>query len=176
MIFTAGRISGSYIIDVERRSDERGFFARSWCEKEFAAHGLSARIMQINIGVSPRAGTLRGLHFQLPPFEEVKVVSCPRGAAYDVVVDLRSGSPTFGQWMAVELNGENARMLYVPEGCAHGYLTLFADSQVQYLTSQAYASEAARGVRFDDPAFAIEWPRQPDVVSLADRNWPLFDR
>jgi dTDP-4-dehydrorhamnose 3,5-epimerase len=172
--FTAGAVDGAFLIEPERRSDERGFFARLWCAEELAARGLVARISQINTGVSPRRGTLRGLHYQLPPHEEVKIVRCFRGAVFDVVVDLRRGSPSYRRWMGVELTAENTRLLYVPEGCAHGYLTLTDDVELVYLTSRPYAPEAARGVRFDDPAFGIAWPAPVRVVSRADETWPSF--
>ncbi len=172
--FTAGTVEGAYLIEPERRSDKRGFFARLWCAQELAARGLVADVAQINTGVSPRRGTLRGLHYQLPPHEEVKIVRCFRGAVFDVVVDLRRGSPTYRRWMGVELTAVNARLLYVPQGCAHGYLTLTDDVELLYLTSRAYAPEAARGLRYDDPAFGIAWPAPARVVSRADASWPLF--
>jgi dTDP-4-dehydrorhamnose 3,5-epimerase len=172
--FNNGKLDGSYVIELEKRADERGYFARSWCQREFEAHGLMKQIAQINTGFSPRAGTLRGLHFQKPPFDEVKVVSCTRGAVFDVIVDLRPASSTFRQWMGMELRAGDGRLLYAPEGCAHGYLTVSDDSEVAYLTSKFYAPEAASGVRYDDPAFGIAWPRAVDVISKADRQWPDF--
>lgn len=175
MIFTAGSVSGAYVVDVEKRADERGYFARIWCERELAAHGLSCRIAQANTQVSAKRCTLRGLHYQEAPFAEVKFVRCARGAIYDVIVDLRRESPTFKQWMGSELSQENARMLYCPEGCAHGYLTLRDDTEVSYLTSQPFAPHAARGVRFDDLAFRVEWPEPVKVISVADRGWPDFE-
>ena len=174
MIFTPGAVAGSYVIDVERRTDDRGFFARSWCAEEFAKHGLEIRIAQINVAVSRKRATLRGLHYQEAPFAEVKVVRCTRGAVFDVALDLRPSSPTYLKWFGVELTEENVRALYVPEGCAHGYLTREPDSEVEYLTSHAYVPAAARGVRFDDPAFGIDWPGEPEEISAADRNWPAF--
>ncbi|MCK6370007.1 MAG: dTDP-4-dehydrorhamnose 3,5-epimerase [Gammaproteobacteria bacterium] len=174
MKFTAGEIEGAYLIEPDRRVDDRGHFARLWCSQELAAHGLNGTIAQINTGVSPRCGTLRGLHYQLAPHAEVKIARCFRGAVFDVAVDLRPGSPTFRRWMGVELTAGNGRLLYVPEGCAHGYLTLTDDVELVYLTSRPYAPEAARGVRYDDPAFGISWPREAVVISQADRNWPLF--
>jgi dTDP-4-dehydrorhamnose 3,5-epimerase len=174
MIFTAGSVAGSFLIDVEQRTDERGFFGRSWCQDEFARHQLTTHIAQINIGVSSKRGTLRGMHYQEAPYAEAKVVRCTRGAIFDVAVDLRPASPTFRKWFGAELTERNFRTLYVPEGCAHGYLTLEPDSEVQYLTSCAYAPAAARGIRFDDPAFGIQWPGPAEVISAADRNWPLF--
>jgi dTDP-4-dehydrorhamnose 3,5-epimerase len=172
--FNAGKLQGSYVIALDKRVDERGYFVRRWCQQEFRANGLMDRIAQINCGFSPRAGTLRGLHFQKTPFAEIKVVSCTRGTVLDVVVDLRSNSSTYRQWMAVELCADDGQLVYVPEGCAHGYLTLSDDSVVEYLTSQFYAPESASGVRYDDPAFGIAWPRSVDVVSKADRSWPDY--
>jgi dTDP-4-dehydrorhamnose 3,5-epimerase len=174
MKFTPCRVAGVYVIDLERREDERGFFARTWCARELAAQGLNPGVAQVNVQVSPRAGTLRGLHFQLEPFAEVKIVRCNRGRIFDVAVDLRPSSPTYLGWYGIELRAEEGRMLYVPEGCAHGYLTLEPDTEVMYFTSEFYAPEAARGVRYDDPAFGIEWPAQPVLVSAADRSWPLI--
>jgi dTDP-4-dehydrorhamnose 3,5-epimerase len=174
VIFTPGGVSGSYVIDLEPRADERGYFGRTWCEQEFAAHDLETRIAQINVAVNTKRGTLRGLHYQLAPSAEVKLVRCTRGAVFDVMVDLRPSSSTYREWFGVELNETNARALYIPTGCAHGYLTLEPASDVQYLTSCAFAPSAARGVRFDDPAFGIEWPAAPEEISAADRSWPYF--
>jgi dTDP-4-dehydrorhamnose 3,5-epimerase len=172
--FTPAGIQGVWVIDLEKRSDERGYFARAWCEREFADHGLSTRIAQVNVGASPQAGTLRGLHYQLAPHAEVKLARCPRGAVYDVAVDLRPESPTFRRWHGCELSAENGRMLYVPEGCAHGYLTLTDDAELMYFTSVPYAPDAARGVRHDDPAFSIAWPAPVRTISSADAGWPDF--
>jgi dTDP-4-dehydrorhamnose 3,5-epimerase len=172
--FAPGSIGGSWIVDLEPRRDERGYFARAWCAQEFAAHGLLTRVAQVNTAVSPVEGTLRGMHFQDPPHAEVKVVRCTRGAVYDVIVDLRPDSPTHRKWLGVELGAENGRTLYVPEGCAHGYITLAPDTELMYFTSQPYAPGAAGGVRFDDPAFDIRWPRPPALVSDQDRGWPLY--
>lgn len=174
MEFTETPVAGAYVIDVKRLGDERGFFGRLWCEREMAEMGLVAKIAQSNIGFSPTAGTLRGLHYQTPPHEEVKIVRCTRGAVFDVVVDLRPDSPTFKRWYGLELNPDNASMLYVPEGCATGYLTLKPDSEIYYNTSAPYAPDHATGVRHDDPAFGIEWPGRPVVMSDADRAWPDF--
>jgi dTDP-4-dehydrorhamnose 3,5-epimerase len=171
--FTPGRVHGAFVIDLDRRSDERGFFARLWCGEELAAQGLSAHVAQINTAVSPQRGTLRGMHYQVAPHEEVKIVRCARGAIFDVALDLRASSPTYRQWMGAELTAENARMLYVPQGCAHGYLTLADDTEVIYLASQPYEAAAARGVRYDDPSFGISWPVAVMVISGADRGWPL---
>jgi dTDP-4-dehydrorhamnose 3,5-epimerase len=172
--FTRGTVAGCYVIDLEKRSDDRGYFARAWCEREFSEQGLSTRIAQVNVGVSRKAGTLRGLHYQAGSHGEVKVVSCPRGAVYDVAVDLRPGSPTFRRWQGLELSAETGRMFYIPEGCAHGYLTLTDDTELMYSTSRPYAPDAARGVRYDDPAFGIAWPVQISTISPADAAWPDF--
>lgn len=174
MQFTPGTVDGAFVIEPELRRDERGFFARQWCAAELSARGLDARIAQINTAVSPLRGTLRGLHYQLAPHAEVKIARCCRGAVFDVAVDLRPASRTFRRWMGVELSATNARQLYVPEGCAHGYLTLSDDVELMYLTSRPYAPDAARGVRYDDPAFGIDWPAAVALVSPADRSWPLF--
>jgi len=174
MIFTKTSVAGAYLIDVKRIGDDRGFFGRLWCEKEMAEMGLVSRIRQSNIGVSTRAGTLRGLHYQRAPHQEVKIIRCPRGAIYDVIVDLRPESPTFKRWFATELNAENSRMLYVPEGCATGYQTLVDDTEICYHTSEFYHPESATGVRFDDPAFGIEWPLPVSAISDNDVDWPDF--
>ena len=174
MIFTQTSVAGAYVIDVKRIGDDRGFFGRLWCEKEMAEMGLVSRICQSNIGVSSKAGTLRGLHYQREPYREVKIIRCPRGAIYDVVVDLRPESPTFKRWFATELNAENSRMLYVPEGCATGYQTLVDDTEICYHTSEFYQPDAATGVRFDDPAFGIEWPLPVTAISDNDVGWPDF--
>lgn len=174
MRFQKIEIEGARLIDLDKRSDERGYFARIWCSAELEQQGLVGRVVQINTGFSPRAGTLRGLHFQRPPYAEVKIARCLRGAVFDVAVDLRPGSPTFRRWQGFVLTPENGRALYVPEGCAHGYLTLADDSELMYTTTQPYVPEAAGGVRYDDAAFGIEWPAPITVVSDADRRWPDF--
>lgn len=172
MIFEALSVSGAFLISPERRTDERGFFARTWCRQELGARGLVHEVAQINTGFSPKAGTLRGLHFQGGEHAEVKIARCLRGAAFDVIVDLRPNSPTYRQWSGAELSADNGLMLYAPAGTAHGYLTLESDTELMYMTNQPYAPGAAAGVRFDDPALAIRWPREIDVVSAADRAWP----
>lgn len=174
MIFTPAPIQGAYIIDVKRIGDDRGFFGRLWCRKEYEQHGLKAVIAQSNIGVSRSAGTLRGLHFQKAPHREVKIVRCSRGAMFDVIVDLRPESPTFKKWFGMELTGENATMLYVPEGCATGYLTLKDDTEMYYHATEFYHPESATGVRYDDPAFDIQWPGEIKVLSDNDKQWPDF--
>lgn len=176
MNFTETPIAGAYIIDVNRIGDERGYFGRLWCEQEYEQMGLVARVCQSNIGFSRQAGTLRGLHYQTAPHQEVKIVRCTRGAMYDVIVDLRPDSPSFKQWFGMELNPQNATMLYVPEGCATGYQTLVDDTEMYYLTSEFYHPESATGVRYDDPAFNIEWPLSVSVISDNDTQWPDFTR
>ena len=174
MIFIETALRGAYVIDIEKCEDQRGFFARTWCVKEFDAHGLNANLVQVNTTLSTGTGTLRGLHYQVAPYQEVKVVRCTRGALYDVIVDLRPQSPSYKQWLGVELTADNHRMLYVPEGFAHGSQTLTDNTELCYQTSQFYAPESARGVRFDDPAFEIKWPLQIQVISDADKNWPNY--
>jgi dTDP-4-dehydrorhamnose 3,5-epimerase len=168
-------LEGSYLIELERREDDRGFFARAWCEREFAAHGLNTRLVQANVAWSRQKGTLRGLHFQRPPHAEAKVVRCTKGAIYDVIVDLRPGSPTQKQWLGVKLSADNRRMVYVPEGFAHGYQTLVDDTETFYHVSEFYTPAAEGGVRWDDPAFGIEWPDSVGVLlSEKDRTWPDY--
>jgi dTDP-4-dehydrorhamnose 3,5-epimerase len=175
MQFTETALAGAFVIDLERREDERGFFARAWCEEEFAAHGLDTRVSQCNVSFNERRGTLRGLHYQVPPHAEVKVVRCTRGAVYDVIVDLRPDSGTYTRWIGVELTAENRRQLYVPEGFAHGYLTLEDGTETYYQVSAPYAPDAERGARWDDPAFGIEWPDAGELlISEKDRGWPDF--
>jgi dTDP-4-dehydrorhamnose 3,5-epimerase len=174
MKFASTSIEGVRVVDLEPIVDERGFFARAWCSREFASNGLAATFVQENVGVSTRAGTMRGLHYQRAPHEEVKLVRCTAGAVWDVAVDLRAGSPTLHSWVGVELSAKRRRMLVVPEGCAHGYVSLEDGAEVRYLTSAFYAPEHATGVRYDDPAIGIEWPRAIEVVSDQDRSWPLI--
>ena len=174
MNFTEMKLKGAFVIDIERREDQRGFFARAWCQNEFEAHGLVTGFVQANIGFSYKKGTVRGMHFQTVPYAEVKVVYCSRGALYDVIVDLRDGSPTRGQWIGAELTAGNGRMFYVPEGFAHGYQTLEDKTDLVYQTSQFYAKEAAKGVRYNDPAFGITWPLPVSIVSSGDMNWPDY--
>jgi dTDP-4-dehydrorhamnose 3,5-epimerase len=176
MIFTPTRLEGAYVIDVEPRADERGFFARAYCAREFEQHGLTSRFVNANISHNVRQGTLRGMHYQRAPFAEVKVVRCTRGAIYDVIIDLRPRSPSLGEWLGVELTDRNHRMLLVPEGFAHGFVTLADDTEVTYQVSEYFTPEAEGGVRYDDPAFGIEWPVEVRVVSEKDRNWPAYAR
>ena len=175
VIFTGTALQGAYIVDIELIEDERGFFARSWCREEFGAHGLHCHFVQSNISFNRRKGTLRGMHYQVKPNEEAKLVRCTRGAIYDVIIDLRSQSRTFTQWAAVELTAANYRMLYVPEGFAHGFQTLDDDTEVFYLMSEFYHPECGRGVRWDDPAFGITWPQSDRrIISDTDNAYPDF--
>lgn len=175
MTFHETKISGVFEIHLERKSDERGFFARTWCQEEFKARGLNPRLVQCSISFSTRKGTLRGMHYQVAPYAETKLVRCTRGAIHDVVLDLRSDSPTFREWIAVVLTAENHNMVYVPEGCAHGFLTLEDETEVSYQMSEFYNAESARGVRWNDPAFRIAWPESVEVISERDRTYPNFE-
>jgi dTDP-4-dehydrorhamnose 3,5-epimerase len=171
MIFTETRHKGAFIIEPERIEDERGFFARTFCEKEFAERGLETRFVQDSVSFNRRKGTLRGLHYQTPPHAEIKLVRCTRGAIHDVIVDLRPGSATFRKWLAVELTAENGTLLYVPKGVAHGFQTLMDNTEVLYSISVPYGAGNARGVRWDDPAFGIRWPLPVSVLSARDREY-----
>jgi dTDP-4-dehydrorhamnose 3,5-epimerase len=174
MTFVQTCVQGAFIIDLERRTDQRGYFARAWCRHEFEAHGLTARIAQVNVSRNALKGTVRGMHFQVN-VPEAKVISCTRGSIHDVVLDLRSNSPTYLFWAAVRLTAENRRMLYLPEGVAHGFQTLADDTELMYFMSEFYVPEYARGVRYDDPAFGIVWPLPVASISDADRTWPDFE-
>ncbi len=165
-------LPGAFLIELERIEDERGFFARSFCQREFEAHGLDPCVAQCNISYNPQRGTLRGIHYQAAPHREAKLVRCTRGAIHDVVLDLRPDSPRYLQHVGIELSAENRRMIYIPVGCAHGFLTLDDDTEVFYQMSNFYAPEAARGVRYDDPAFGIVWPEPVRLVSERDRTYP----
>ena len=174
MIVAETRLAGAYTIDLEPIEDERGFFARQWCEHELADAGLITAVSQASVAYNHLAGTLRGMHWQVAPHAEVKLVRCVRGAVHDVIVDLRPESNTFAEWIAVELTEDNRRTLYVPEGFAHGYLTLADGSEVWYQMSAPYTPDAARGFRYDDPRFGIEWPGEIRVISERDRAWPDY--
>jgi dTDP-4-dehydrorhamnose 3,5-epimerase len=174
MLFKETRIKGAFVVELEKRGDDRGFFARAFCRKEFEAQGLVFNPVQANIGASRLRGTLRGLHYQARPHEEKKLVRCTAGAVFDVIVDLRPVSPSYRKWFGVELTPENHKMLYVPEGCAHGYLTLADRTELFYLVSEFYAPGAERGIRWNDPAFGVEWPVRPLVMSEKDAGWPDF--
>ncbi|MFO1034697.1 MAG: dTDP-4-dehydrorhamnose 3,5-epimerase [Hyphomicrobiales bacterium] len=176
MIFRPMPLVGAYCISLERREDARGFFARSFCETEFAAHGLKTHWAQANVSYNVRKGTLRGLHFQRPPHAEVKLVKCLSGAVLDVLVDLRAGSPSFGHWTGVELTSGNRDMAYVPEGFAHGYQTLTEDAEVMYLVSAAYAPQAEGGLNALDPALGIQWPLPVSEISPKDSQSPALSQ
>ncbi len=175
MFFTETKLQGAFIIDIKPIEDERGFFARSWCRKEFKAHGLNPRLVQCNISFNKKKGTLRGMHYQVAPHEEAKLVRCTMGAIYDVIIDLRPESPTCKQWVAVELTALNRRMLYVPEGFAHGFQTLEDNTEVFYQMSEFYYPECARGLRWDDPEFGIKWSDGNRIISAKDLQYPDFD-
>ena len=180
MIFTKTKLKGAFIIELEKLQDERGFFARSWCQREFEAHGLNPRLVQCNISFNVKKGTLRGMHYQVKPFEEAKLIRCTRGAIHDIIVDIRPDSATYCHWIGVELAAPcsqltaHYRMLYVPEGFAHGFLTLEDNTEVFYQMSEFYDADSARGVRWNDPAFDIQWPGKVEVISERDRSYPNF--
>lgn len=174
MIFSETDLPGVWVVDPERHEDERGFFARSWCQREFAQRGLETRLVQCNISFNKRRGTLRGMHYQAAPYQEVKLIRCTRGAIHDVLIDLRPTSPTFRRHIAVVLDCESRRMLYVPEGLAHGFQTLEDDTEVFYQMSEFYAPDHARGVRWNDPAFGIRWPEAERTISERDQHYPDF--
>ncbi len=175
MKFYETKISGVFEIQIEPKQDERGFFARSWCREEFESHGLNPKLVQCSISFNTQRGTLRGIHYQAAPYAEVKLVRCTRGAIYDVVVDLRPQSPTFKSWIGATLTSENRQALYVPEGCAHGFLTMEDRTEVFYQISEVFNAQSARGVRWDDPAFEILWPGSVEVISERDRSYPNFE-
>jgi dTDP-4-dehydrorhamnose 3,5-epimerase len=167
-------LAGAFFIELEEHHDERGFFARAWCADEFEVHRLRSTIVQMNVTYNAKRGTLRGLHYQAAPSEEAKVLRCTRGAIFDVIVDLRVGSPTYTQWLGVNLNATQRNMLYIPEGFAHGYQTLEDETELLYLMSNFHDPATARGIRFDDPAFAIEWPLPVLSISEKDARWDRF--
>lgn len=173
MKFIETGITGVWLIEPELREDDRGRFFRAWCSKEFSEHGINFQPVQANMGFSVRKGTVRGMHLQVEPASEAKLIRCTRGSMFDVALDLRPDSRSYGKWFGAELSAENGWMLYLPELCAHGYQTLDDLTEMYYLTSQYYSPSAARGVRFDDPIFAIEWPMKAVAVSEQDRSWPL---
>jgi dTDP-4-dehydrorhamnose 3,5-epimerase len=176
VIFNKTTVEGAFVIALEPRGDERGFFARAFCRREFEEHGLNAEVVQCNLSLSPNAGTLRGMHFQRPPHEEAKLVRCTRGALWDVVLDLRPESRSYLSWYGVELNADNRRGLYIPEGCAHGFQTLAPNTEAFYQVSAAYAPDHEGGVRWDDRAFGLEWPEAATrTISEKDRGWPDYE-
>lgn len=174
MLFTETKLKGAYVIDLEPRADERGFFARSWCAEEFEKLDLNPRLVQCNISFNKKCGTLRGMHYQAAPFPEAKLVRCTMGAIYDVIIDLRRDSPTFKQWLAIELSAGNHRALYIPEEFAHGFQTLAEDTEVFYQMSESFHPDCARGVRWNDPAFGILWPEDIRNISNRDQEYQDF--
>ncbi len=174
MIFTETSLKGAYIIELEQIEDERGFFARSWCAREFAEHGLNPNLAQCNVSFNKKKGTLRGMHYQAAPHEEAKMLRCTKGSLYDVIVDLRKDSPTYKQWFSVDLTAENSKQLYIPEGFAHGFQTLEDGTEIFYQMTEFYHPKNAVGVRYDDPAFGIEWPMSDWIISEQDRGYPDF--
>jgi dTDP-4-dehydrorhamnose 3,5-epimerase len=174
MRFSETPLGGAYLIELDRVEDERGFFARSYCADELAAQGLTAAMSQCSLSFNAKAGTLRGMHFQAPPHEETKLVRCTAGAVLDVIVDIRAESPTYRQWYGTELSASNHRSLYIPEGFAHGFMSLADDTEVLYMISVPYAPGFGRGLRWNDPAIGIHWPREPAVISTRDAEYPLL--
>ena len=175
MIFTETPLGGAYLIDLEKRADERGFFARAFCAREFAEHRLVSNMVQANNSLSFQKGTLRGMHYQLAPKAETKLVRCLRGALHDVILDIRPSSPTFGQSFGADLTADNRRMMYVPKGFAHGFITLTDDAEAYYLVDEFYAPECERGIRWNDSRFSIQWPIQPVVISEKDQGFRDFE-
>ena len=174
MLFRETKLPGAFVIDLQKHEDERGFFARSWCRKEFEAHGLDPRTVQCNVSFNKVKGTLRGMHYQVAPYAEAKLVRCTRGAIYDVIIDLRRGSATYKQYVSEVLSSNNYKALFVPEGFAHGFQTLEDNSEVFYQMSEFYSPEHQRGLRYNDPAFKISWPIDATVISDRDRNYEDF--
>ena len=174
MIFKPTELPGAYIIEPGRLEDIRGYFARTFCEKDFAAQGLETQVAQCSVSFNHKKGTLRGMHYQVAPLKEVKLVRCNRGAIFDVIIDLRRDSPAFKKHIAVQLDERNGKMLYIPVGFAHGFQTLEDDTEVFYQMSQIYSAEHARGVRWNDPAFGIQWPQDERTILERDRNYPDF--
>ena len=175
MIFTETSIPGAYLVEPEHIADERGFFARTWCQHEFEIHGLNPRLVQCSTSFNAKPGTLRGLHYQAPPHMEAKLVRCTRGALFDVIVDLREDSPAYGEWVGIEMSPENGRMVYIPEGVAHGFQTLVPETEIFYQISTYYAPDSAAGIAWDDPDLAIDWPPVTErIISRADADRPRF--
>lgn len=175
IVFTAAALPGAYLVDLAPLRDARGFFARTYSPEEFAAQGLSAQLSQCSVSYNARKATLRGMHYQIAPHEEHKLVRCTAGAIFDVIIDLRPGSAHFRRWFGVELSADNRRALFIPPGCAHGFITLTEHSEVFYMISAAHSAAHSRGVRWNDPAFGIEWPLEPSVIAARDAQYPLLD-
>lgn len=174
MIFTETKLKGVFIIELEKLEDERGFFARTWDKKTFEEYGLNSKVVQCSISFNKLKGTIRGMHFQIPPYEESKIVNCIKGKIFDVIIDMRSDSETFKKWISIELSDLNKKMIYIPEGCAHGFQTLEDNTLVYYQISEIYSPDHARGVRWDDKAFQIEWPYKKTVISKKDSSYQSF--
>ena len=174
MIFKETKLAGAFIIEIQKLEDARGFFGRSWCANELKEHGLKTNIAQANTSFSVKKGTLRGMHYQIDPYQETKLIRCTQGSIYDVIIDLRKNSSTYKQWIGVELTQDNYRMLYVPEDFAHGFITLEDNCEVSYLVTQFYTPGAEAGIRWNDPQFGIQWPLDPVVISEKDQNHPNF--
>jgi dTDP-4-dehydrorhamnose 3,5-epimerase len=175
MVFKETRLKGAFIIELEKIVDDRGFFSRAWCQKEFEAHGLNPNVVQCNLSFNTSKGTLRGMHYQIAPHEEAKIVRCIRGKVYDVIIDLRLKSPTYLQWIGVEISSENRKMLYVPENFAHGYLTLADNTELFYQVSHFYSPESESGIRWNDRTVNIKWPQTNGlIITDKDKNWPDF--
>ncbi len=175
MLFLETPLKGAFIIELEKKEDSRGFFARAFCKHEFEKYKLNANIVQANNSFSLKKGTLRGMHYQVPPSAEDKIIRCIRGSLYDVIIDLRVDSPTHCQWFGIELSAENRKMLYVPKGFAHGFITLEDNTEAFYLVTEFYSPEHERGIRWNDPKFNIKWPINPIIISEKDNNYPYFD-
>jgi dTDP-4-dehydrorhamnose 3,5-epimerase len=175
MMFHETSLAGVFEIHVEPKQDERGFFARTWCQQEFDAQGFTSKLVQCSISINTRLGTLRGLHYQAAPHGETKVVRCTKGAIYDVILDLRPGSRTYRRWTSLLLTSEKCNSVYIPEGCAHGFLTLEDETEVFYQMSEFFNAESARGIRWNDPAFRIAWPGRVEIISDRDRTCPDFE-
>jgi dTDP-4-dehydrorhamnose 3,5-epimerase len=175
MLFKSTPIKGAWIVDLEKIGDERGFFARAWCADEFKNQGITSNLHQANISYSSKKGTLRGMHYQIPPHSEMKAIRCIRGALFDVIIDLRQESATYKKWFGYELNQDNKKMLIVPEGCAHGFLTLSNDCEALYFVSSPFNQDSERGLRWDDPSFNIKWPFNPIEISHKDKSWSNYE-
>jgi dTDP-4-dehydrorhamnose 3,5-epimerase len=174
MKFTETKLKGAFIVEIEKLTDDRGFFGRSWCRKEFEAYGLTSRVVQTNVSFNRKKATLRGMHYQIAPHQESKLIRCTRGAIYDVIIDLRSELPTYKQWVGVELTADNYSMLFVPEGFSHGFMTLMDNTEITYQVSEFYTPGSEKGIRFNDPTVRIRWPLEVSVISDKDRTWPDF--
>jgi dTDP-4-dehydrorhamnose 3,5-epimerase len=174
MIFEETKLKGAFIVDIKRLEDERGFFARTYCHKEFSEHGMMFGVLQTNMSTNRVKGTLRGMHYQKNPYQETKFVRCIKGALYDVIVDLRPESPTYKEWIGVELSEDNQRAIFVPKDFAHGFITLIDDTTIFYMASQFYTPGAESGIRWNDPALRIEWPVKPQIISVKDSSWNDF--